>query len=72
MKEEPVTQDSNALVKKINPSWHGRILASRGVMASMNEEQLLQFDKEHRAMLEEKYPEKFGIKHKIFLTWYKF
>lgn len=106
LKEEPVTQNSNALVKKINPSWHGaasaledlrrhyfenpqletfiteipftreswhgRMLASRGVMASMNEEQLLQFDKEHRAMLEEKYPEKFGIKHKIFLTWYKF
>ena len=106
LKEESVTQDSNALVKKINPSWHGaasaledlrrhyfenpqletfiteipftreswhgRMLASRGVMASMNEEQLLQFDKEHRAMLEEKYPEKFGIKHKIFLTWYKF
>ena len=105
LKEEPVTQDSNALVKKINPnwhgaasaledlrrhyfenpqmetfiteipftreSWHGRMLASRGVMASMNENQLRQFDQEHRAMLEEKYPEKFSIKHKIFLTWYK-
>ena len=106
LKEEPITQDSNALIKKINPSWHGaasaledlrrhyfeepqletfiteipftreswhgRMLASRGVMASMNEEELLQFDKEHRAMLEEKYPEKFSIKHKIFLTWYRF
>ena len=106
LKEEPVTQDSNALVKKINPawhgaasaledlrrhyfenpqletfiteipftreSWHGRMLASRGVMASMNEKQLLQFDKEHRTMLEEKYPERFTVKHKIFLTWYKF
>ena len=105
LKEELVTQDSNALVKKINPnwhgaasaledlrrhyfenpqmetfiteipftreSWHGRMLASRGVMASMNENQLRQFDQEHRAMLEEKYPEKFSIKHKIFLTWYK-
>jgi hypothetical protein len=48
------------------------MLASHGVMASMNEEELLQFDKEHRAMLEEKYPEKFSIKHKIFLTWYRF
>ena len=106
LKEEPVTQDSNALVKKINPSWHGaasaledlrrhyfenpqldsfiteipftreswhgRMMASRGVMASMNEEQLAQFDKEHRAMLEEKYPEEFTIRHKVFLTWYKF
>ena len=71
LKEEPITQDSNALIKKINPSWHGRMLVSRGVMASMNEEELLQFDKEHRTMLEEKYPEKFSIKHKIFLTWYR-
>ncbi|MCR4741396.1 MAG: hypothetical protein K5866_00785, partial [Treponema sp.] len=52
-------------------SWHGRMLASRGVMASMNKEQLKLFDQEHRAMLEEKYPEKFVIKHKIFLTWYR-
>ncbi|MBE5959199.1 MAG: class I SAM-dependent methyltransferase [Lachnospiraceae bacterium] len=51
-------------------TWHGRMMASRGVMASMNEEQLIQFDYEHRKMLEEKYPEEFSIKHKIFLTWY--
>ena len=25
----------------LSPSWHGRMLASRGVMAGMNEEQLL-------------------------------
>lgn len=104
MKEEPITQDSNGLVKKINESWngasasvkdltthyfdkpkmdtmivklpftretwHGRMMASRGVMASMNEEQIALFDREHRKMLEEKYPEEFTIKHKIFLTWY--
>ena len=104
MKEEPITQDSNSLVKKINSSWngasasvkdltthyfdepqmetmivelpftretwHGRMMASRGVMASMNEEQIALFDREHRKMLEEKYPEEFTIKHKIFLTWY--
>lgn len=104
MKEEPITQDSNGLVKKINGSWggasasikdltthyfeephmdtmvvalpftretwHGRMMASRGVMASMNEEQIKQFDREHRAMLEKKYPEEFTIRHKIFLTWY--
>lgn len=36
----------------------------------MDEKKMEQFDKEHRAMLEEKYPEKFTVKHKIFLTWY--
>jgi len=51
-------------------TWHGRMMASRGVMASMNEEQIVQFDREHRAMLQEKYPEEFMVKHKIFLTWY--
>lgn len=104
MKEEPVTQDSNGLVKSINgnwtgassalqdlrthyfddphtdtmvvdipftrETWHGRMMASRGVMASMNEEQLKQFDAEHRQMLNEKYPECFTVKHKVFLTWY--
>lgn len=51
-------------------TWHGRMMSSRGVMASMNEEQILQFDREHMSMLKEKYPEEFTVKHKIFLTWY--
>ena len=104
MKEEPITQDSNSLVKKINgswsgasasikdltthyfdaphmetlvvelpftrESWHGRMMASRGVVASMNEKEIEQFNREHREMLEKKYPERFTVKHKIFLTWY--
>ena len=105
MKEEPITGDSNHLVKSINDSWggasssikdltthyfdhpqmetmivdlpftratwHGRMLASHGVMASMTDEQIKRFDQEHRAMLEEKYPKEFTVKHKIFLTWYR-
>lgn len=35
-----------------------------------DEQKLKQFDREHREMLERKYPEKFSVKHKIFLTWY--
>ena len=52
-------------------TWHGRMVASRGVMASMDEEKIRLFDQKHRKMLEEKYPEKFTVKHKIFLTWYR-
>lgn len=52
-------------------TWHGRMMASRGVMASMNEEEIRLFDKKHREMLEKKYPQEFTVKHKIFLTWYK-
>ncbi|MCM1334561.1 MAG: class I SAM-dependent methyltransferase [Bacteroides sp.] len=106
IKEEPITYDSNNIVKKINDrwagaspaikdlkthyfddphtdtfvadlpftreTWHGRMMSSRGVMASMNEKQISQFDREHMLMLKEKYPEKFTVKHKIFLTWYYF
>ena len=52
-------------------TWHGRMMARRGVMASMDEEQIRIFDLKHREMLENKYPEEFTVKHKIFLTWYK-
>lgn len=105
VKEEPITQDSNGLVKRVNgnwsggnpgikdltthyfpdpqtevmeadlpftrETWHGRMLASRGVMAAMNEEQVRRFDALHRKMLEEKYPERFTVRHKIFLTRYR-
>ena len=52
-------------------TWHGRMLSSRGVMAAMNQDQINQFDSEHKKMLQEKYPETFTVKHKIFLTWYR-
>ena len=104
MKEEPITQDSNSIVRRINGSWggaspalkdlsthyfddphveileedlpftretwHGRMLASRGVMASMDEEKLKAFDQEHMTMLNERYPEHFTVRHKLFLIWY--
>lgn len=52
-------------------SWHGRMLTSRGVMASMNEKQIHEFEKKHWEMLMEKYPKQFTVKHKVFLTWYR-
>ena len=41
------------------------------LMAAMNEEQVKRFDALHRRMLEEKYPERFTVRHKVFLTWYR-
>ena len=69
--EEPHMDSMIVELPFTRETWHGRMMASRGVMASMNEEQIALFDKEHRKMLEEKYPEEFTIKHKIFLTWYR-
>ena len=68
--EDPHTETMLVDIPFTRDSWHGRMLASRGVMASMNAEQLAQFDAEHKKMLEEKYPEKFTVKHKVFFTWY--
>ncbi len=43
-------------------SWHGRMIACRGVGASLSPEELAKWDKEHRALLEN-YPEEFDVKH---------
>ena len=68
--EDPHTETMLVDIPFTRESWHGRMMASRGVMASMNAEKLAQFDAEHRKMLEEKYPEKFTVRHKVFFTWY--
>lgn len=60
MLDLPFTQDS----------WHGRIKACRGVMASMDKETLQKFETAHRKMMEETLPEQFFIRHKVFLTYY--
>ena len=68
--EDPHTETMLVDIPFTRDSWHGRMMASRGVMASMNAEQLAQFDAEHKKMLEEKYPERFTVRHKVFFTWY--
>ena len=68
--EDPHTETMLVDILFTRESWHGRMMASRGVMASMNAKQLEQFDAEHRKMLEEKYPERFTVRHKVFFTWY--
>lgn len=50
-------------------SWHGRMMASRGVMASMDEDMLRRFYEKHFAYMES-LPEQFVVKHKAFFTWY--
>ncbi len=44
-------------------SWHGRMIACRGVGASLSEEMLAKWDKEHRALLDEIAPEEFNVLH---------
>ena len=44
-------------------SWHGRMKASRGVGASLSEEELEKWDEEHRELLDEIAPEQFEVLH---------
>ncbi|MGN0696536.1 MAG: class I SAM-dependent methyltransferase [Oscillospiraceae bacterium] len=44
-------------------SWHGRMKACRGVGASMSEEQISQWETEHKKLLTDIAPEKFTVKH---------
>lgn len=50
-------------------SWHGRMCACRGTLASMDENTFTKWDKKHRKFLE-KCPEEFTIKHKIYITYF--
>ena len=68
--EDPHTETMIVEIPFTRETWHGRMMTSRGVMASMNAEQLSQFDEEHRRMLDENYPESFTVRHKVFFTWY--
>lgn len=43
-------------------SWHGRMIACRGVGASLAPDELEKWDKEHRELLEN-YPDEFEVKH---------
>lgn len=44
-------------------SWNGRIRACRGIGASLSDDQIKAFDREHKKLLEEIAPETFNILH---------
>ncbi len=44
-------------------SWHGRMRACRGVGASLSEEELDKWDREHRELLESIAPARLEVLH---------
>lgn len=50
-------------------SWHGRMCACRGTLASMDKDTFSAWDKKHREILSA-YPEKFTVKHKAYITYF--
>ncbi len=56
-------EEYDLMVPFTKESWHGRMKASRGVGASLSEEELAKWDEEHRKLLDETAPEKFEVLH---------
>lgn len=50
-------------------SWHGRMCACRGTLASMDKETFLKWDKAHRDFLST-CPDKFTIRHKVYISYF--
>lgn len=50
-------------------SWNGRMLACRGIGATLPPEQAAAFSEEHRALLERIAPERFDVKHYAAMTF---
>ena len=50
-------------------SWHGRMCACRGTLASIDKETFSKWEKKHREILSA-YPEKFTVKHKAYITYF--
>lgn len=49
-------------------TWHGRMKACRGIGASLPDEEIAQFEKEHRKLLNRTAPENFTILHYAAVT----
>ncbi len=60
-------QQLDLLVPFTRKSWHGRMMACRGVGASLDEHDLALFDREHFEMLSS-FPETFEILHYAAIT----
>lgn len=56
-------EEYNLMVPFTKESWHGRMRACRGVGASLSEEELVRWDREHREQLDRVAPEEFEVSH---------
>lgn len=56
-------EEYDVMVPFTKETWHGRMRACRGVGASLSENELAQWDREHRALLGEIAPDEFEVLH---------
>ena len=56
-------EEYDLMIPFAKESWHGRMRACRGVGASLSEEELAGWDREHRELLDRIAPEQFEVLH---------
>ena len=61
-------EEYDVMISFTRESWHGRMRACRGVGASLFEEDLINWNKEHKQMLEKYANEKFEVLHYISIA----
>ena len=61
-------EEYDLMVSFTKESWHGRMRACRGVGASLSEEELVKWDREHTELLERIAPEQFDVLHYVALA----
>ncbi len=64
-----VTQTFYCSIPFTRKTWHGRMCACRGTLASMDNAAFLKWDKAHKEFLSN-CPDKFSIKHKVYISYF--
>lgn len=64
-----VTEEFYADIPFTAESWHGRMIACRGTLASMDAATFEKWESAHREMLK-KYPGSFTVGHKVYISYY--
>ena len=64
-----VTETFSAHVPFTRESWHGRMCACRGTLASMDAETFARWEEKHVAFLAN-CPERFTVKHNVYISYF--
>ncbi len=64
-----VTETFSADIPFTRESWHGRMCACRGTLASMDAETFGKWDAAHRELLS-RFPEHFTVRHTVYISYF--
>lgn len=68
--EGRVTESFDCEIPFSRESWHGRMCACRGTLASMDRQAFEDWNAAHRQMLLQ-YPEEITVKHRLYITYFR-